>query len=674
MNTMLVAVDVCLLAGVTAGGTQSTVQETVALVTVKGNSILNRLRGVFLAVLLLSSAVRATAQPTASATAAERFVPMAACRLLDTRLDLPANSAEEAVRTIDLAATRCGRYVPAVATAYAIRRTSLRRVEGDTPAPAAAAQPLERHNAGAALHFPVAASEHIALDIEGFYVPAGAPIDPLPPAATSTGVVVANAAGTPLITAQPSKLRTHAESLSDTSLLGPYGSLYLDASIYIYTGFMAIADGARPWTIMKSGDSGGSGGFGVFNSNSVELLRVGSNGVLRVKNNSTLSSITDYQESPSIFGDKVHNVIIVNPKDHTGGHTFPVVFFNASSNGEGPTDNNTNPSPATTKFQAYTEGNYAETHINFDSQFHYSWPQYQNHYYYRALSVPDGQETFWVKATSNANNLTNARADMFVSGNVSIGTPGSNVKLQVEDLYNNTDMVLSAGDYPGIASSPTMTILRKDGNHAQLAKYGFKLDAADGNKFKILYGTTGAFTTTPLAIDTAGSVGIGTSSPDARLQVAGTGHFTGNVTVDGIIYAKYQDVAEWVPSEGTLPAGTVVVLNRLKTNAVAPSAKAYDTAVAGVVSDQPGVLLGVAGDNKAKIATTGRVKVHVDARTHAVNIGDLLVTSDLPGTAMLSEPLDLGGVKIHRPGTIIGKALEPLPRGEGEILVLLSLQ
>ena len=146
------------------------------------------------------------------------------------------------------------------------------------------------------------------------------------------------------------------------------------------------------------------------------------------------------------------------------------------------------------------------------------------------------------------------------------------------------------------------------------------------------------------------------------------------MTVDGIINAKYQDVAEWVPSDGALPAGTVVVLNRLKTNAVAPSAIAYDTAVAGVVSDQPGVLLGVAGDNKAKIATTGRVKVHVDARTHAVNIGDLLVTSDLPGTAMLSEPLDLGGVKIHRPGTIIGKALEPLPSGQGEILVLLSLQ
>ena len=41
---------------------------------------------------------------------------------------------------------------------------------------------------------------------------------------------------------------------------------------------------------------------------------------------------------------------------------------------------------------------------------------------------------------------------------------------------------------------------------------------------------------------------------------------------------------------------------------------------------------------------------------------------------MRSEPVDVGGVKMHRPGTLIGKALEPLPAGEGQILVLLSLQ
>jgi hypothetical protein len=41
---------------------------------------------------------------------------------------------------------------------------------------------------------------------------------------------------------------------------------------------------------------------------------------------------------------------------------------------------------------------------------------------------------------------------------------------------------------------------------------------------------------------------------------------------------------------------------------------------------------------------------------------------------MRSEPVSVGGINMHRPGTIIGKALEPLNEGEGEILVLLSLQ
>jgi len=123
-----------------------------------------------------------------------------------------------------------------------------------------------------------------------------------------------------------------------------------------------------------------------------------------------------------------------------------------------------------------------------------------------------------------------------------------------------------------------------------------------------------------------------------------------------------------------MPAGTVVVVSGKTTNTVRPSQHAYDTGVAGVVSAQPGLTLGEGSATKAKIATTGRVKVRVDATKHAITMGDLLVTSNTSGAAMFSEPLDLGGVKIHRPGTIIGKALEPLPNGEGEILVLLSLQ
>jgi hypothetical protein len=74
------------------------------------------------------------------------------------------------------------------------------------------------------------------------------------------------------------------------------------------------------------------------------------------------------------------------------------------------------------------------------------------------------------------------------------------------------------------------------------------------------------------------------------------------------------------------------------------------------------------------VATTGRVRVRVDATRVPIRVGDLLVTSDKEGVAMRSMPVDLGGTPIHRPGTLIGKALEPLASGTGEILVLLSLQ
>ena len=250
----------------------------------------------------------------------------------------------------------------------------------------------------------------------------------------------------------------------------------------------------------------------------------------------------------------------------------------------------------------------------------------------------------------------------FFMGRHARGTPTA------PTVVGNGDNILAIvpGAFDGAAYlSPTRVLFTIDGPPSQ------------GNTpVAVRFTSGGTAEIERMRITSAGNVLIGSTTPDPNnslLYVNGNANFTGTVT-GGNIRAKFQDMAEWVPAAEDLAPGTVVILDPGKKNTVARSTRAYDTTVAGVVSFQPGILLGVEDAAKEAIATTGRVRVKVDASSHAIAIGDLLVTSDKPGVAMRSKPIDVGGVAIHRPGTIIGKALEELDGGEGEILVLLSLQ
>ena len=335
-----------------------------------------------------------------------------------------------------------------------------------------------------------------------------------------------------------------------------------------------------------------------------------------------------------------------------------------------------------------------------------------------SLSQPARVRAQWTTSSSNSNNIHNTN-----SGNVGVGTttpqstldvqgaagitlrtngssggfsifdrpaePGAQLFFQGTGIYSVFNVGTKNANFGTEKLSAIALWTVEDANTANATQFQLQHSPTHGGVLftqKFGTGTQGdkkislqsawgqASAPTQLVLDTDGDVGIGTNSPTTKLHVVGNGRVTGDLTVDGNIAAKYQDVAEWVPSRQKLAAGTVVVLDTERSNHVLSSAKAYDTKVAGVVSAQPGIALGEGGAGRLLVATTGRVKVRVDATRAPVRVGDLLVTSDVEGTAMRSVPVNVGGVEMHRPGTIVGKALEPLSGGVGEILVLLSMQ
>ena len=233
------------------------------------------------------------------------------------------------------------------------------------------------------------------------------------------------------------------------------------------------------------------------------------------------------------------------------------------------------------------------------------------------------------------------------NGNVSIGTTDTRGKLYT--YTNEGDNIYVKTGWGGSRS----LALHHQGTGAIMEAYNW----IDGN-------WNGIFT-----IENNGHVGIGTINPDSKLHVNGNGHVAGDLTVDGNIAAKYQDLAEWVMTTEPLTPGTVVMIDTDAIDHVTPSEKPYSTLVAGVVSPAPGILLGEKGDNKAIIAHTGRVKVKVDTTTGAIDVGDLLVTSSVKGYAMKADSNNL------KPGMLLGKALQPLAKGQqGKVLTLITLQ
>jgi hypothetical protein len=151
---------------------------------------------------------------------------------------------------------------------------------------------------------------------------------------------------------------------------------------------------------------------------------------------------------------------------------------------------------------------------------------------------------------------------------------------------------------------------------------------------------------------------------------------TGAVYADGGYHTGGADFAESVASKGATAqyaAGDVLVIDADGDRRLARANEPYSTTVAGIYSTKPGMLasphaLSQAASSEVPLAVVGIVPCKVSASNGAIHRGDLLVTSSKAGYAMK------GTDRSRMVGAIVGKALQPLPKGDGLIEVLITLQ
>jgi hypothetical protein len=156
-----------------------------------------------------------------------------------------------------------------------------------------------------------------------------------------------------------------------------------------------------------------------------------------------------------------------------------------------------------------------------------------------------------------------------------------------------------------------------------------------------------------------------------RVDNTGKGFFDGGTQTGGADFAESVAV---LGKRSQYQPGDLLVIDSTGKRRLALARTAYSTRVAGIYSTKPGVLatphtMDDGGlKDEVPLAIVGIVQCKVTAQNGPIKVGDLLVSSSLPGYAMK------GTNRQRMLGAVVAKALEPLGKGTGVIQVLVTLQ
>jgi hypothetical protein len=263
-----------------------------------------------------------------------------------------------------------------------------------------------------------------------------------------------------------------------------------------------------------------------------------------------------------------------------------------------------------------------------------------------AISLTDtGYVTGVTAGTGLSGGGTSGTVSLAVSGLTTSHFAGSTLQLSSESFANNdTSLMTSAAIEDKILS------------------YGYSTTVGDITAVTAGSGLTGGATSGGATLNVgAGSyitVAADTVSVDATSANTGSkvvardssGNFSAGVITATATSARYADLAENYVADANYDPGTVLIIGGEHEVSTTEDPGSYKAV--GVVSTNPAHLMNshCEGEHVVAVALRGRIPCKV---TGNVNKGDVLITSNLPGHAMVAaNPQTLSPLQI------IGRALE----------------